>query len=236
MTNSFFLWLVAQTPDNALNPWELIKDASWVVQGVMLLLLVASVATWAVIFWKLFLLSAAKRENQQFTDSFWSAGSLDAAIRASKAHPNSSLTRIFEAGLQEFNQISELKLSRGDTIELLESNVARSLQKAARAEIELLQKFNSFLANVASVAPFVGLFGTVWGIMHAFLDINTMGSTDLVAVAPGIAEALIATAMGLFAAIPAVIFYNYFVSFSKKLNTSMSNFSSEFLNTAKRSL
>lgn len=248
MTNQFLLPLLivaqeaAQTVTEAtaevdrLNPWELILKADLVVQGVMILLLLASVISWTIIFWKWIGLSNAANENQKFADSFWSAGSLDGAIRASKSHPNSALTRIFETGLHEFNLVTQLEMQRPETIELLESNVARSLDKAVKIEVESFQRYNSFLANVASAAPFIGLFGTVWGIMNAFIGIGAEGSSNLAVVAPGIAEALIATAMGLFAAIPAVLFYNFFVGHIKSLSNSMAHFSTDFLNTAKRSI
>ncbi len=181
-------------------------------------------------------LRASARENKKFHDAFWAAGSLDAAVRASKAHPSAGLTRVFEAGLHEFNQINSLSLKRDETLDLIETNVTRALQKATKHESESISRFNGLLANIASSAPFIGLFGTVWGIMTAFLDIEAKGSSSLATVAPGIAEALIATAMGLFAAIPAVLAYNYFVARGKSFVTSMNAFAADFVNTAKRSL
>lgn len=248
MTNSFLLWPVLQNivnatlttpaglPTASIDPWKLVMDAHWVVQGVMLLLLVASVASWTVIFWKTAFLGAAAKTNKKFNEAFWTAGSMDAAVRASKATPDAGLTRIFEAGLHEFNQINSLKLDRQDTLDLIESNVSRAMAKATRTEIETIQRFNGLLANIASSAPFIGLFGTVWGIMTAFIDINIKGSSSLATVAPGIAEALIATALGLFAAIPAVLFFNHFVARGKSFSNLMNGFSSDFLNTAKRSV
>jgi len=248
MTNSFLLWPLLQNivnatgsapagaPGASIDPWKLVWDAHWVVQGVMLLLLAASIASWTVIFWKAAFLGNAAKSNKKFNEAFWTAGSMDAAIRASKATPDAGLTRIFEAGLHEFNQINSLKLDRQDTLDLIESNVSRALSKATRIESDNIQRFNGLLANIASSAPFVGLFGTVWGIMTAFIDINIKGSSSLATVAPGIAEALIATAMGLFAAIPAVLFFNYFVAKGKSFTTTMNGFSSDFLNTAKRSI
>jgi biopolymer transport protein TolQ len=138
--------------------------------------------------------------------------------------------------MHEFGLIKGLSLSREQTIELIESNLARSLQKASSTETEGLQKYLAFLASTASVAPFIGLFGTVWGIMTSFINIGLSGASNLAVVAPGIAEALIATAIGLFAAIPAVLFYNFFINRIRGMATVMSNFSTDFLNTAKRSL
>lgn len=248
MTNHFLVSMLLVAQETAepitqassqvepLNPWELVLKADIVVQGVMVLLVVASIISWTIIFWKYFLLKKAEKENQKFAESFWAAGSLEGATRASKAYPDTSLSRIFETGLHEFNLISQLEQPKADTIELLESNVSRSLDKAIRVEAENFQRYNSFLANTASAAPFIGLFGTVWGIMNAFIGIGAEGSSNLAVVAPGIAEALIATALGLFAAIPAVLFYNYFVGRIKSLNSGMSHFATDFLNTAKRSL
>jgi biopolymer transport protein TolQ len=146
------------------------------------------------------------------------------------------MTRVFQAGLLEFNSITALKLNRDNTIELIESNLARSLSKAVGVEAASLQRKLAFLASTASTAPFIGLFGTVWGIMTSFINIGATGASNLAVVAPGIAEALIATAMGLFAAIPAVLFYNYFVNRIRTISADLNNFSSDFLNTAKRSI
>src|SRR5690606_41279827 len=129
-----------------------------------------------------------------------------------------------------------LNLSRENVVDLLETNVTRSLGKASQVEAAGLQAYLPFLASTASVAPFVGLFGTVWGIMTAFINIGATGASNLAVVAPGIAEALIATAMGLFAAIPAGLFYNFFVSRVKEIGTGMTYFVTDFMNTAKRSL
>jgi biopolymer transport protein TolQ len=236
MKNAFLLPLLVGQSEGALNPIDLILDAGWVVKAVMLLLLIASIVSWTIIFWKWWLLRDAARENQRFAEAFWTAGSLDAASRAAQAHPKASLTRVFESGLHEFNQVNELNLNRDETIELLESNVTRSLDKAVKIETEGLQRNVGFLANTASAAPFIGLFGTVWGIMNSFINIGATGASNLAVVAPGIAEALIATAMGLFAAIPAVLFYNYFVGFIKVMSSSMRHFTTDFLNTAKRSV
>lgn len=228
--------LISNVNETSLNVFDLVRQAGWVVQGVMLLLLAASIISWAIIFWKWMLLRNAAKDNKNFTESFWAAGSLEGATRASKAYPNASLTRVFETGVQEYNNVVNLNLGREQAIELLETNVTRSLQKATKVETQLMQTYVPFLANTASSAPFIGLFGTVWGIMNSFLNIGATGAANLAVVAPGIAEALIATALGLFAAIPAVIFYNYFTSRIKLLNNSMNYFITDFINIAKRSL
>lgn len=236
MKHIFLALTLVQQEAPALNPIDLILEAGWVVKAVMALLLLASFVSWVIIFYKWLLLKSVSRENAKFAESFWAAGTLEGASRASKAHPNAALTRIFESGLHEFNQINALKLSRADSIELLESNMTRALQKSIKIESEKLQKSLSFLANTASAAPFIGLFGTVWGIMNSFINIGATGASNLAVVAPGIAEALIATAMGLFAAIPAVLFYNFFTSHIRILTNNMNHFATDFLNTAKRSL
>ncbi len=236
MKHIFLTFALIQQPVEALNPIDLILEAGWVVQGVMILLLAASFISWFIIFYKWFLLKGVTAENLKFADNFWAAGTLEGAARASKAFPQSPLTRIFETGIQEYNQIAQLKLAREDCVELLETNMTRSLQKAIKIETEQLMKSVSFLANTASAAPFIGLFGTVWGIMNSFISIGATGASNLAVVAPGIAEALIATAMGLFAAIPAVLFYNLFISKIKVLTSGMNHFATDFLNTAKRSL
>lgn len=236
--NSFFPTLLVSnpTPGAQLNPWDLVLQAGLVVQGVMIILLLASIISWAIIFWKWWLLKDAAAQNRAFSESFWASGSLDGALRASKAHPDASLNRVFETGMNEYKQVSALDLSRDEKIELLESNVARSLDQAAKAESEKYRQYVPFLANTASAAPFIGLFGTVWGIMNSFIGIGATGASNLAVVAPGIAEALIATAMGLFAAIPAVLFYNFFINKIRILSSQMTQFSTAFLNTAKRNL
>lgn len=236
MKNIFLLSLVGDSPAGSMNVFGLIGQAGWVVKGVMLLLLLASIISWTIIFWKWWFLRTAAKENIQFAESFWSAGSLESATRAAKAHPTAPMTRVFESGLQEFNSIVALKFDRAHTLELLETNLSRTLDKSSAVEVSLLQRNLAFLASTASTSPFIGLFGTVWGIMTSFINIGATGASNLAVVAPGIAEALIATAMGLFAAIPAVLFYNYFISHIRNVGASMQHFSSDFMNMAKRSV
>lgn len=233
MKNQILLLLVGDT----LNVFDLIAQAGFVVKMVMLLLLVASIISWTIIFWKWWLLRNAIQWNEKFSESFWAAGSLEAASQASKTYPHAPMASVFETGLQEVNQIKSLKTQEKEEVnELLETNVVRSLNKASSLEMIQLQSYLSVLANTASAAPFIGLFGTVWGIMTSFINIGATGASNLAVVAPGIAEALIATAMGLFAAIPAVLFYNYFVNKIKVITNGMKGFESDFLNAAKRSL
>lgn len=239
MQNLFLLSLVSEptpTPGITLNVWGLILQAGWVVKAVMVLLVAASVISWTIIFWKYLVLRSAKSANQKFSDAFWAAGTLDAAQKAVKPHQTAPMTKVFESGLHEYNQISNLKLKRDESIELLETNVTRSLEKAISQESEGLQRNMQFLATTASAGPFIGLFGTVWGIMTSFINIGATGASNLAVVAPGIAEALIATAIGLFAAIPAAIYFNFFATEIKGIASSMRHFASDFINTAKRSL
>lgn len=236
MINLFLHLSLVAAPSEALNPIDLILDAGWVVKLVMLLLLIASILSWTIIIGKWWLLKEAEKKNIRFAEAFWSSGSLESASRISEAHPDAGLTRVFQAGLHEFNQVNQLNLNRSETIELLESNVTRSLEKASKIEVEGLKRHIGFLANTASSAPFIGLFGTVWGIMNSFINIGATGASSLGVVAPGIAEALIATAMGLFAAIPAVLFYNVFIGKIQLMTSAMRHFTADFLNTAKRSV
>lgn len=235
MQNLILLSLISESGP-AINVWSLVAQAGWVVKGVMLLLVAASVLCWTIIFWKFMVLRAAKSANQQFADSFWAAGSLEAAQKAAKNHQDAPVTRVFEGGLQEYNQVMALKLERPVAAELLEENVSRSLEKCISIETQQLQKNLPFLATTASAGPFIGLFGTVWGIMTSFINIGATGASNLAVVAPGIAEALIATAIGLFAAIPAAVFYNIFSNAIREIGSSMRHFSADFMNTAKRSL
>ncbi len=240
MQNLILLSLITDAPVSSgvsLNVWGLIEQAGWVVKAVMLMLVAASVGCWTIIFGKWIALRNAKTANQKFADSFWQAGSLEGAQTAAKAHKDAPMTRVFDSGLHEYNQIVALKkLERGEQNELLEANVARSLDKAIQIESQQLQKNLQFLATTASAGPFIGLFGTVWGIMTSFINIGATGASNLAVVAPGIAEALIATAIGLFAAIPAAIYYNLYATKIKEISQSMRNFAVDFLNTAKRSL
>ncbi len=237
MTNTILsAFLLVSDGGAALNIIDLINQAGWVVKAVMALLLLASILSWTIIFWKWMSLRSAAEENRKFSESFWAAGSLDAATRSARSFASAPLSRVFESALQEFNQVNGMKLGRDEKIELIETNVARTLDKASTIETDNLQSYVAFLANTASSAPFVGLFGTVWGIMTSFINIGATGASNLAVVAPGIAEALIATAMGLFAAIPAVLFFNFFASRIRAISSMMTNFSTDFLNTAKRSL
>ena len=194
----------------------LFLQADWVVKSVMLLLLAASVWVWAIVFEKSLSLRRANRAAAAFEESFWSGGSLDALYAAEGARPSHPLAAVFGAAMGEWNrsaQVAGADLSRGSVRE----RVDRAIGVAVSREMERMERWMVFLASVGSVAPFVGLFGTVWGIMRSFSAIAVSRNTNLSVVAPGIAEALFATAIGLVAAIPAVLAYN-------KISTDLARF------------
>lgn len=224
-----------------LNVWDAILSASLVVQLTLLILIVLSVSCWAVIFYKRKQLNAVKRANEPFMNLFWKANSLDDIFDSLGDHPNSNLARVFKAGYLELRKIADSNLVTKDKDENQSSplltgidNLERALRKAADEEISSMELRLSLLATTGSTAPFIGLFGTVWGIMGAFQKIGATKMASLAVVAPGISEALIATAVGLAAAIPATAAYNHFVTDLKKIDLDINAFSSDFLNIAKR--
>jgi biopolymer transport protein TolQ len=188
---------------------SLVLNASWVVQLVMLLLIGVSIASWAAIFRKLFALKRVKSLNDEFERDFWSGTSLNDlyAAAAQNAKHAGPMERIFASGMREYHKLRERRI--GDPGTLLDG-ARRAMRASFQREMDVIESSLSFLGSVASVSPYVGLFGTVWGIMHAFTGFAGMEQVTLATVAPGIAEALVATAIGLFAAIPAVIAYNRF--------------------------
>ena len=206
-----------------------------VVQFVLLLLVLFSVMTWAVILTKYKVIWEAKRQNAAFTEMFWKAQGLSAVYSQTRALSASPLANIFRLGYSELGKV--WRLSEGDNPPpgALE-NIRRALARGQAAEATRLAKLVTFLATCANTAPFVGLFGTVWGIMDAFRSIGAAGSANLATVAPGIAEALVATATGLFAAIPAVVFYNHFNRRLQVLEAEMDAFVQDFLNLVERDI
>ena len=202
-------------------------------QAAMILLVVFSIVSWGVIIFKFIQLRTARRQSEDFLDAFWQAKRLDAIYQHSETLLKSPISQVFRAG---YIELARLKKSSGEESILgggIE-NVERALRRAQNSESTVLESKTSFLATVGSTAPFIGLFGTVWGIMKAFADIGRMGSANLSTVAPGISEALIATAIGLLAAIPAVIAFNYFGSNIRVLESEMDTFGADFLNIVKR--
>ena len=205
---------------------ELITQASPLVQVVMLLLLLASVASWVLIFQRWFVLNRVQREIDDFEDEFWSGidlGEMHATL-SGQGDSLSGIESIFVAGFGEYSRLA----SQGDTDpDAVMQNVQRAMRVAQTREEERLERHLPFLATVGSTSPYVGLFGTVWGIMNSFRSLANMTQATLAAVAPGISEALVATAMGLFAAIPAVIGYNRFASRVEALMKRYEAFSDE---------
>ena len=213
-------------------------NSGLVVGAVLALLLAASVVSWAIILKKWMALRKAQAQSARFLEVFWESKRLDAIYEAAEGLPASPIAAVFRAGYVELSKVtaSKKKESEDAMSEQLGGieNVERALKRAAAAEVTHLEATVPFLGTTASAAPFVGLFGTVWGIMRAFHDIYRMGNANLATVARPISEALIATAVGLFAAIPAVVAYNFFVSRIRVLDSEMTNFSNDFLNIVRR--
>lgn len=230
--------LLAQTPPPGagIDYWEVVTGGGPVVIGVLLLLLFSSVASWAIIVRKYLHLRVAERQSAQFLETFWKAKRLDAIYEQAEKLPMSPVSQVFRAGYVELSKVTDNEGGGGSMSEQLGGmeNVERALKRATNAEIGHLEETIPFLATTAAAAPFVGLFGTVWGIMGAFHDITVAGNASLATVARPISEALIATAVGLFAAIPAVVAYNYFASSIRTLENEMTNFGADFLNIVKR--
>ena len=240
-----FLWLLQLAVQDGLAAphqqgiLDLVLGSGLVVQSILYILILFSVMSWGFIAQKYRHILRAKKESEQFIEIFWERRNLSSIHDASRELASSPVAQVFRAGYEELVRVTRTKKeqSQGDslTTELGGvDNVTRAMKRATSVEITKLEKYCSFLATTASSAPFVGLFGTVWGIMDAFLGLSITHSSSIQAVAPGIAEALIATAVGLAAAIPALIAYNYFVQQIKVLAVEMDNFSHEFLNIAER--
>lgn len=218
----------------------IILGAGIVVKLVLLLLISFSVVSWGIILFKFFQVQRAKSESERFMDFFWKSKRFDAIASQVDRFANSPLTVLFNEGYSELKKVVESD-SKSDGSALSTDlggveNVSRSLRRATNSEITRLEKYLTFLATTGSTSPFIGLFGTVWGIMTAFEGIGKTGSASLAVVAPGIAEALIATAIGLVAAIPAVMAYNHFQHKIRVLINEMDSFSTEFLNIVQRNI
>lgn len=218
---------------------EIFATTGLVVKLVLFILLYFSVVSWAIIFYKLLQVHRANNESERFLEFFWKAKRFDAINAQLDRFANSPLTVLFNEGYGEMKKLMEKGEEKQDpTIISTElggiDNISRALRRATTSEITRLEKYLTFLATTGSTAPFIGLFGTVWGIMTAFKGIGETGSASLAVVAPGIAEALIATAIGLVAAIPAVMGYNHFQQKIRVLIAEMDSFSTEFLNIVQR--
>lgn len=212
------------TPTQDLSFLSLVLNASLLVQLVMLLLLGMSVASWTIIFKKTAILRGVRQDTERFERDFWSGGDLATLLEAAQRNTRSDavLEHIFEAGMQEFMKVREIDAAR------------RAMKATYQREMDALEANLPFLASVGSVSPYIGLFGTVWGIMHAFRGLANVQNATLAAVAPGIAEALVATAIGLFAAIPAVVAYNRAATDVDRLSIRFETFIEEFTNILQR--
>jgi len=212
---------------------SLVTGASLLVQIVMLMLLLASIFSWYYIFLKIFTFRRATRQANEFERQFWSGADLNELYQSAvdARGRTGALERIFESGFREF---AKLRKQPGIDIRSVMDGTRRAMRATYQREMERLEAYLSFLASVGSVSPYVGLFGTVWGIMNSFRSLANVAQATLGAVAPGIAEALIATAMGLFAAIPAVVAYNRFAGDINKLATRFDSFMEEFSNILQR--
>ncbi len=214
---------------------SLILNASWVVQFVVVLLIGVSIASWAAIFRKIVSLKRVQTLNEEFDREFWSGTSLNDlfAGAAQNAKNSGPMERIFASGMREYQKLRERRIS--DAATLLDG-ARRAMRASFQREMDAAETNLSFLASVGSVSPYVGLFGTVWGIMHAFTGLGALQQVTLATVAPGIAEALVATALGLFAAIPAVVAYNRFARDIDRIAIKQETFIEEFSNILQRNL
>jgi biopolymer transport protein TolQ len=214
-----------------LQVWQLILDASWMVKFVMLILLVASVASWMIIFRKRQVLNQASRSADRFEERFWSGTDLSGLSAEMDEENSQGIEQLFLAGYNEFKRMhSQGRMSPDRIVEGAE----RSMRIALTRETDRLEHHLSFLATVGSTSPYIGLFGTVWGIMTSFHALANVNQATIAMVAPGISEALIATAMGLFAAIPAVIAYNKYSNQVERLELRYDNFKEEFSSILQR--
>ncbi len=218
------------------NVIDLIFNSGPVVQLVLLVLAVASVLTWGIVIAKFFTFQKAKLQTDKFFKIFWTSRNLEEISRTTKPLSTSPVTNVFSSGYTELTKVleghseeDELQSDFGEVEE-----IERALKQAKAKEMTRLETGTTFLATTASAAPFVGLFGTVWGVMNAFIGLSTVKTTSIQAVAPGISEALIATAVGLAAAIPATVAFNYFNQQIRVFSRRMDMFAAEFLNIANR--
>ena len=217
-----------------LEIWTLILHASIVVKAVMGLLLVVSFMSWMFIFQKAFVIRRAVAQTVKFEREFWGGQDLNALYQGAVTHRHSigSLERIFEAGYREFAKLRGQR-EKSDASDMVDG-ARRAMRATFQREMDYLERHLAFLASTGSVSPYVGLFGTVWGIMHAFRSLANVQQATLAQVAPGIAEALVATAIGLFAAIPAVVAYNRYSHDVERLGNRFESFMEEFSNILHR--
>ena len=225
-----------------LTVFSMMANAGLVVKLVMLTLLLFSVISWWIIIAKYLLFRRSRRASEDFLADFWESKTLNNAYESAKAAVNSPEAAVFVSGFNELRKISAARNERGEKQETLQTklavldNLKRAVRKAQLIELERLERSLAFLATAGSATPFIGLFGTVWGILVSFQEIGARGGASLSVVAPGISEALVATAAGLAVAIPAVIFYNLHSKKVTDLEGEIENFSADFLNLIERDM
>jgi biopolymer transport protein TolQ len=214
---------------------QLLLNASWVVQAVVVVLMLVSVMSWAAIFRKLISLKEVKNLNEDFEKDFWSGKNLNELFTAAQQNASNSgpMERIFASGMREYQKLRERRITDSG---LLMDGARRAMRASLQREMDAIESNLSMLASVGSVSPYVGLFGTVWGIMHAFTGLAALQQVTLAKVAPGIAEALVATAIGLFAAIPAVLAFNRFSRDIDRVANKLETFIEEFSNILQRNV
>jgi len=237
-TESFAFISAAYAVDGAAagqhDVLSLITGSGLVVQSVLYLLVLCSVACWGIVFYKFRQIREARRQSADFVRVFWETKNLTTIYEVVDELAQSPVAQVFRGGYREVVRLNKDRQEDGSSAVSRVDSVDRAMKRATNEQLTELERNLTFLATTASAAPFIGLFGTVWGIMNAFLGLSQTHSSSIQAVAPGIAEALIATATGLAAAIPAVIAYNYFAREIRVLAAEMQNFASEFLSIVER--
>jgi biopolymer transport protein TolQ len=240
MNDVMWAHLVAQAEHGGgMTVWGILGEASGMVLAVIVLLVVSSVLSWFIIGYKWLALSRASAQSRSFIEAFWESKRFDSIYDQSKRLSRAPVSRVFQAGYVELRKLKSQAQQEGTMSTQLDGteNVERALRRAIATEVSQMENLIPFLATVGSTAPFVGLFGTVWGIMLAFVNLSNTAGGDAMSidvVAGPIAEALIATAIGLMAAIPAVVAYNFLNARIATLSVEMDNFSSDFLNIVRR--
>ncbi len=218
-----------------LSILHLLWNATWVVKAVVVALVLMSLSSWTAIFRKVLALRSVKQHNEVFERDFWSGKSLTELFASAQQNAKLAgpMERIFASGMREFQKLRERRVA---DVATLMDGARRAMRASYQRELDTLESNLSFLASVGSVSPYVGLLGTVWGIMHAFTGLGALQQVTLATVAPGIAEALVATAIGLFAAIPAVVAYNRFARDIDRVAIQHESFMEEFSNILQRNL
>jgi biopolymer transport protein TolQ len=235
---SVYLAAIAKTGGEPPSLVEMILEAEPIVQAVLYLLIAMSIACWAIIVNKGRVVRRAARQSESFLELFWKLRRPDQVYEQIAAFPHAPVAQVFKAGYVELSRLASAAgpdAVRGGAMDLDGTeNIARAMRRATSVQITALERLIPFLATTGATAPFIGLFGTVWGILRAFQRIGASGQASIQVVGPDIAHALVATAFGLVAAIPAVMAYNYFFSRIRVISTELDNFSADFMNIVKR--